>query len=628
MSDTNYWQSVWARRLSRRAALRGAAVSGLSVAALSVIACGSDSNTATPATTTATSSASPTATASASVTASPSGTATTPPTATGTVPGTVTGSPTATPSASGTPAGKAGGKISWRGFSGEPPGYDPHLQINSQSLGAASYTYSRLMKFKTGAEDDTIAFALEPEGDLAESLESPDNGTTWNVKLRQNVKWHNRAPANGRPFNSADVKWNLDRFMKDGLGKDPFVRLIDSYQTPDDFTVVFKLKSPYVPFPSTLANPIGLWMVNREVVEADGDANKNMLGTGPWMTQVWQTGTGMLTKKNPDYFVTGYPLPDELDALLIADSKTYVGQFRSEALDVLRITTPEDKDAILSSNPNVVNRTVNTVDDEWFFFEPASYPWAQNKAPFNDQRVRQAISMAIDRDSMIEAFYASQGTYCAGYMFANYGPWYLNPKDPSFATTDYPDAAKVYQYNVDEAKKLMAAAGHENGVDGDINLHFTTAYGEAFQSHVQACADFAKQIGINFKLVPEEYGQYISNTFLGNFDGAAFGLPPVYTAVDDLLTGGLHPESSRNHSKINDPKLTEMIEKQRTIVDQQERINLVHDIVRYTSEQSYYPSTVMGQTFYLSQPWVHDWATQYGYGTGTESFLSIWTDKT
>ncbi len=613
MEDRNYRQSVWAKRVTRRTALRGAAIGGLGMAAFSVISCGEE--TATPTATVAPTSV-PTGTA---TTAPPTTTATTVPTGTATT--TVTA--TTTPPVTETPVVKRQGKISYRGHGAEPPGYDPHQQINSNSLVAASFPYSRIARFQSGAEDDRLAFNLLPEGDVADSWESADL-QNWTIRLRQNVKWHNRAPANGRGLTSADIKWNLDRFLSEGLGKDPFVQRIESYTTPDDYTVVFKLKAPFAPFASLLANPIGMWLVNREVVEQDGDANKNMLGTGPFMAESWQTGTGLLTKANPDYFIEGFPAVAELDDLLIPDAKTYVQQFKDGALDVLRITSVEDKDSIVGSNPDAVLRVVNTVDDEWFFFSPSYYPWGANQPPFNDERVRQAVSMAIDRDGMIDAFYGGKGNWCAGYMFAYFGDWYIDPKNDA---ANFGENAKVFQFDLTTAKQLMSAAGLADGVEGDIPLHFTTAYGTGFQSHVEANQAFIAEIGINTTLVPEEYGQYISNTFLGNFEGIAFGLPPVYTEVGDILQGGFHPSSSRNHSKIDDPALTEMIDKQFQIADRAERVNAVHDIVRYAAGKCYYPSTVMGETFYLSHPWVHDWSTWYGYGAGTESFLKIKTDK-
>jgi ABC-type transport system substrate-binding protein len=208
-------------------------------------------------------------------------------------------------------------------------------------------------------------------------------------------------------------------------------------------------------------------------------------------------------------------------------------------------------------------------------------------------------------------------------MFASFGPWYQDPLSPEFG-----DASKYLKFNVEEAKQLMAAAGLEEGVADEVPFHYTTAYGGEFIARAEAVAANLAAIGIRARLVPEAYNDFVSNTFLGLFDGMAFSLPPVYTDVDELLSDGFLPGSQRNLSKINDSTLNDRIANQRTIADPAARVSAVQDIMKYAVEQAYYASTVMGETYYLNQEWVSDWATSTTWGVGTESFLAIKTTKT
>lgn len=611
------------RRLSRRVLL-GAAASGSGVLALSLIGCSGDDATATPSptatapTTTATPSSTEAPTATTTATVSPTATTSGTPTATPTGTPSATETPTPTPTPTGTAAPLR--RVTFVAFSGDPPGLDPHLQAGSQALQAASFLYSRLMKFRTDPADPQAAFKFEPEGDVAQSIEAPDL-QTWTIKLRPGVKWHNRAPASGRDLTAEDVKWNFERIIREGVNRDRFAGLIEKVEAPDAGTVTVQLKEPYAGFPALLASPEGLWLVNREVVESDGDSNVNPLGTGPFVATEFKSGEGLFATKNPAYFLQGLAIVDELDAKLAVNAGEALRQFRQETNDVLRTTELRAEADLVSPDNGVVFRAVPQVGSEWFMFEPASYSWASNKAPFNDQRVRQAVSMAINRPEMLTNLYGGKGLAAAGYFQTAFGPWYIDP-----TTAGFGDQAKYLKFDVAAAKQLMEAAGLGGGIE--VPIHYTSAYGPDFVAHFEAAIAHLGEIGVTAKPVAEKFEQFVSTTYLGSFDGMAFMPSPVYTDVDALLDGGFAPGSQRNHSKLNDSTLNERISAQRKIADPAARVSAVQDIMRYAVEQAYYPSTVMGQVFYLNHAWIKDWAVNATYATGVESFLRVSTDKT
>ncbi len=523
-----------------------------------------------------------------------------------------TEAPAAKPAATAaTAAPKTGGTFRFWAWTEDPPTLDPYLNVSFRSQGFAAFFYSRLLMSKKGPGIPAQAYIME--GDLAESWEVGADGKTYTFKLRPDTKWHNKPPMNGRPLTAHDVVWSFERFMKVSPQKTTF-DIVAGVTAPDERTVQFTLKDVFAPFEAAIGAPI-FWIMPREVVEQDGDASKRVVGSGPFVFDKYDTGVSFSGKKNPDYYRKGEPRVDEVIGHIIPDTATQMAALRAKELD--HVDVPQQElDSIKKSNPELqfVETEFNNI--------PFVY-WHLDKPPFNDARVRQAVSIGINRDELIRIINNGRGNY------NNFIPWalsdyWLDPRGPDQGPT-----SKYFKTDVIEAKRLLSEAGYPNGFKAD--LVSTPGYGQVWVQSVELMQQFMKAIGIDATIKMQEYAAYIGTTFQGKLpDGEnvlVYGLETPFTEPHDFLFNMYHPKGTRNHAAVNDPKLTEMIEAQMRTIDKAERKKQIYDIQRYLSEQMYYPPSVAGMISFGLAPWVRDFYPISDYGRGAEVYPKLWLDK-
>ena len=246
------------------------------------------------------------------------------------------------------------------------------------------------MRFLTGPEAGVFQ-SHKPVGDLAETVETTPDGLQYTFKLRKNAMIH---PPISRNMTAEDVKTSYERFTTDTKNTNSavFKDIIDTLTTPDDSTVVMKLKSPYSPMLNKLANPQYLWLMPKEVNAGTIDPSKQMVVAGTWQF-VGGTPTAYTFKKHPDFFIKGIPYADGAVLNIIPDVATQEAQFTAGKLDTVGIAAA-DVDSIKKQVPkaNVGEYTDNLLS--FIFFTRQDAP----DNAFKDVRVRRAVSMAIDCD--------------------------------------------------------------------------------------------------------------------------------------------------------------------------------------------------------------------------------------
>src|SRR5881227_3398450 len=194
-------------------------------------------------------------------------------------------------------APKRGGTLALRTW--DPPHFDPFQTISYKTHIALSFTHSRLLKHKAGPQVAPGTFLIE--GDLAESWSQPSE-TTYVFKLRRGVRWHNKAPVNGRELTAEDVRYTVERFVTlKGNANAYMLRSVDKVEAPDKYTVKFTLKEPFVWFFDMLANPHAVAIVAKEVVDKYGDLKpwESVIGTGPWMLDSYRPNIGYTYVRHP-----------------------------------------------------------------------------------------------------------------------------------------------------------------------------------------------------------------------------------------------------------------------------------------------------------------------------------------
>ena len=300
------------------------------------------------------------------------------------------------------------GKLLTRASAWDPPVLDPRL-TNSVGLSQfAALTSNRLVRYPFSDEAANTT-DLTLKGDLAESWQGSPDFRVWTFKLRKGVKWHNVAPLNGRELVAADIKYCYEQYAKEGVQSFTFQE-IEGIETPDKYTVRIHLKTPNTMFPQNLAEPVSI-IFAREVLEEDGDLKKRLIGTGPYMIKENTRKVRLVLTRNPDYFDQGRPYIDEYQILSTPDASTRLAAFRSGQSDIHFVASLSDAANLKKTTPAAVIQEYKTVQTVF------RLALAQDKPPFNDVRVRRAISMAIDRPRQVDTIYGGHGILGSGIPY-------------------------------------------------------------------------------------------------------------------------------------------------------------------------------------------------------------------
>jgi len=522
----------------------------------------------------------------------------------------------------------------------DPPNLDPYLNTSfviQTFIGGT--VYSRLAKWATGPGIEPLSQAV---GDAAESWETPD-GMVWTFKLRPNMKFHNKPPLNGRNLDAEDVKTSMERFLARSPNRGIFQTLVDRVEAVDPLTVRFTLKFPYVPFIELMASPQLLWLFSKEANAGQIDTQKpeGVIGTGPWVLDKAQPSVSWEFTRNPEWYEIvqtrrgpqRLPFMDRLEFLVIAEYAQIMAQFLARNIHVFAPRN-EDLAQIAQQVPDAQRLPGRPA---WLL---SFYYFGDTNDPnnlFRDPRMRRALSMALDRDGLIEAFGQASRLRQQGFEIEtgwNNTPvpwgdggmfWWLDPKGP-----DMGPAGQWYRYDPAEARRLLQAAGYNNQ---EITFNFTTTiYGTTFDQFTEAQIPMLRNAGFNIRPNPQDYSsQYITGTFAGRFSGLAYGYQTPFTSVDEYLFNMFHPQGTRYaQSRPNDQELLRLLEAQRVERDVNRRRELIREFQRRASDQMWYVPSVMGRwggmTFWHN--FVRNWGSfiTAGYGVYTETVTRYWLD--
>jgi len=510
---------------------------------------------------------------------------------------------------------KRGGTLSLRLW--DPPHFDPHQTISYKTHIAYSFTHSRLLKHKAGPAVPPGTFPIE--GDLAESWSQP-NETTYIFKLRKGVRWQNRPPVNGRELTAEDVVYSVERFRTlKGNANAYMLSSLDKVEAIDKHTVKFTLKEPYVWFLDMIANSHAVPIIAKECVEKFGDLKKpeSMVGSGPWMFDSYRPNVGYTFVRNPGYFLSGLPYIERIEVSVDEDNASRMAAFIAGKYDmgweyqgvINRVDWVQIKDTLKQKRPRLQTAEYPTSVMSHIYMRT-------DKPPFSDIRVRRAMSLAINRQGIIDAVYEGVGA--------------LNPpvpaalKDWSVPMDQLGEGGRWYKYDLAQAKKLMAEAGYANGFPA--TMEFTTYGSQILIDMSQLVLKGLKDIGIDAKLNTKEYGAYIATTFYGKFDSMAFGPQTGFQEPDNFLYGQYYPGELKNQSHINDPIVADMLVRQRRTQDVAKRREVIHEIQRYLAKQQYYIQMASPLQIAVWEGALKNYATNVSYDYGGR-LLAAWLDR-
>ena len=506
--------------------------------------------------------------------------------------------------------GKRGGVLRVRGY--DPPHFDPHQTLNFKTNTTLSFVYSKLVRHRVGAGVTPGTFTIEP--DLAERWEEPDD-TTVVFHLRKGVRWHNKPPVNGRELTAEDVKFTYDRFLTEKANPQRFMLdPVDRVEVVDRYTVRFRLKDPFVWLVSVLANPINTWIVARECVEKYGDLKRAdaAVGTGPFMLDRYDPNVKTVFRRNPDYFQRGTPWVDGVEWTVLEDDSVGLASYATGQIDAgpwhWWVVRQADLDTMKKRRPELMYRDLLSNVTTGIYMRT-------DKPPFNDVRVRRAVSHAVDRQAIIDAVYLKgEPTPAISRGVPEWSPR-IDQLGPG---------ATYYKHDPKEARRLLAEAGFPNGLKTQLNC--TPGYGADAVDAFQLVQKQLKSAGIDAVLNLQEYGAYISTTFNGKYEGMAVGPFSITWEPHSNLYGMYMPEMGRNSSHVSDPKIIAMLRDQMRTKDLEARRRIIFDIQRYAAEQQYYVYLYAVGASASWAPYVKNYAPNTSFDYGNRS-AALWLDR-
>jgi ABC-type transport system substrate-binding protein len=601
-----YWQSITRSRLSRRRALLGSAGLAAGGLALSLVGCGGGSD--------GSSSASGGRTIAV-----------------------------AKPVDS-TSKARPGGVIK-HFMTGEPAHFDALISANANVVNFVTpYAYPRLLKWQLGKYPDAADGV--PEGYAAESYELSPDKLQLTFKLRQGMKWDSRAPTSGRQVDSQDVKYSWDKFgsinqLRTSLVYDAQkapLAPVESLSMPDSKTVVMKLRQPDSRIISLL---VAYDTFNIMPRESDGgfDPKNQVRGAGPWMLDEYTPSVRMVYKKNPDFYIKDRPLPDTVEIPFVADQAQRLAQFKAGNIYTSVVQSTNILEAKKDAPDTVIQQGSNFASAGGGYI---TFAWHDEK-PWGDVRLRQAMSMAIDREAYADTIENRDAFRTEGidlpikYNSIVYAGWtgaYLDPTDDkAFGPTN-----KYLKYDLAEAKKLMAAAGASN-LEFDW-AYSTEQYGAEYLKSAQLFAGMFEAAGFKVKQVAvpyQTYQQKYSDVSYWDVTAVVMRAGRQWPSLAQNLFAFLHPSGSHYHGATpdgknvdkGDPKLTDWILKIIGEFDVKKQNDTVHDLIRYYTQQSYSisrPSNSPGLT--LTWPVLGNYGLNSTFvgGSAVDPWLNWWID--
>ncbi|GEN89632.1 MULTISPECIES: glutathione ABC transporter substrate-binding protein [Oceanobacillus] len=383
----------------------------------------------------------------------------------------------------------------------------------------------------------------------------------WEFKLRDDVTFHD-----GSEFNAEVVKANIDRILDPDVASPRFFlyEMVEEVEVVDDYTVRFVTEYPFAPFPAHIAHNGG-GMVSKDAIDADYEAmengeepgtyiSENPVGTGYFKFDSWNPGTEIRLVKNEDYWGE----PAHLDSVVfkvVSEGLTRVAELQtgdSHIVDPLNVNDVEQ----VEGTDGVHVAPQESVSLSYIGFNV-------QKEPFDNPDVRKAINMAIDKSQIIDGIYNGIGIPAVGPL-----------APPVFG---YDENAPGLEYNLDEAKQLLADAGYEDGFS-------TTIWTNDTQERIDAATNVQsqlKELNIDVEVEVMEWGTYLDRTAQGDHEMFVLGWSTVTGDADYGLYPLFHSDNvgePGNRTFLENDDLDAMLEDARREEDEDTRLQLYSDI--------------------------------------------------
>ncbi len=409
--------------------------------------------------------------------------------------------------------------------------------------------------------------------DLAQRWEISNDGLTYTFDLRKGVKFHD-----GVEFTSEDAKFSFERHANPPKGV-PSLRigwyrdLFERIETPDQYTLRLLLKEPNAALLKTIASAYTP-MVPRHLLDGKGRISTidMVVGTGPFKLVKADRNVGYSMVKNADYYLEDRPYLDGLEYTVVVEESGRAAAVRVNAVDCICAVGLSDPsfDSLVKTLGNKVKYRTDLPGLSFSSIQ------MNNKAkPFDDPRVRKAISMGLDRPTVVRI--AADGSGSMGAFMPPNGDWGISSEDMA----KRPGFHSPTPQDIQEAKKLLADAGYPNGFDIVSN----NGYGDTQDRTNQLLIEMLKPMGIKLTIRQLERTSYYAALDNRDFQMAPMGHAHVLDDPNDHIATYYITEGGRNYSQFSDPKVDAMYKEQSRTMDPEKRKKIVRELQEYMLEQ-------------------------------------------
>lgn len=438
-------------------------------------------------------------------------------------------------------------------FSGDPANLDLHQATTSTDLWCIAPCFDTLLQFDPNDKTKILP-------NLAQRWEMAADGTTYTFSLGQGVQFHDNSP-----FTSKDVQVNFNRIINPPEGVNSprrvFFNTIAQIETPDDFTVRFVLNQPD---PALLSNVAIPWtgIYPARLIESGADLRdpKNLIGTGPFKFKSYTPGVTFELERNPNYYDPDLPYLDGIVLYPMTDQNV-------------------SAQALIAGQIHINHRLgVPPLDlfqghqDIQVVGVPTTLVWrlvlnGNQFEPFKDPRVREAITLAIDRDEMLAAGTEGRGVL-SGWMHP-YGAWALPEERVRQARGFGRDKAA----DRERAKQLLAEAGFPNGFDVEL-----LAFALDTPTTQSLVADHLARIGIRVTVAKLQLSEYVQRVVARSFQMALGFNAPWVDEPKSTFGAWITKDGNASLTGLWSDELIELYQQIDRELDLEKRKQLTHEL--------------------------------------------------
>jgi peptide/nickel transport system substrate-binding protein len=472
--------------------------------------------------------------------------------------------------------------------------------------------HSGLLAYAYGRPPSNGLDALS-EPDLAEALpeQLPDQ-LSYRFKLRPNAQFHN-----GRTVTAEDVKYSIERAaFNDGSTVKTRLFWLDKIDAPDATTVVVKTKFPFADTIQGLTADWTAFILAKEFEESP-EATTKMMGSGPFICVSDQPPVVTQFRKNPNYYLKPYPYFDEITLLGSSDTSKKLADFASRQTQVPYWFNEQDRDEIKRVRPDA---------QQFFYPGPGLQIYMRvDQDPFKDKRIRQALSMAINRKAIRDAVSKGEGEADKILSHTHGARWGFRKIGEMGAV------AKYWEYDPAESLKLMNAAGAKLPLQFNLGHWDVTATGQVPVDSATLTQAHWRQAGVaNVTLYSQNIGQSASTIQIGAWDGAYLFQNAIFSDPGTYTYRGLWspPEGPKvptnNYGYVNNPELNSVLEKQLGQFNHEERKQTLRRVEDIVSDEMY---RIFHSTYslnYFADPNVKNIVVPYFRYAGSAHYVKYW----